>query len=119
MERLLYSEVYRCEHCRERVRKSRVDLRNAHYVKCPRCHSVDLSVLRRRDKIDAMRPGLVNFLSRLAGGKLYHCWFCRLQFYDLRQRFNAATADASQSAPHATEDDARDEKNVEVTSRAG
>jgi hypothetical protein len=31
-----------------------------------------------------MENGIWNFLSRLGGGKLYHCCFCRLQFYDRR-----------------------------------
>jgi hypothetical protein len=35
-----------------------------------------------------MQRGLMNILHRLSGGKLYHCWFCRLQFYDTRQQFN-------------------------------
>jgi hypothetical protein len=36
-----------------------------------------------------MQRGLLNLLHKTIGGKLYHCWFCRLQFYDIRQRFNA------------------------------
>jgi len=28
--------------------------------------------------------GLWNLAARVCGGKLYHCWFCRLQFYDRR-----------------------------------
>jgi hypothetical protein len=35
-----------------------------------------------------MHTGILNFLQKLGGGKLYHCWFCRLQFYDTRQQFN-------------------------------
>lgn len=31
-----------------------------------------------------MQSGFINFLNKISGGKLYHCWFCRLQFYDLR-----------------------------------
>jgi len=38
------------------------------------------------DKIDKMRGGIFNMIHRVFGGKLYHCWFCRLQFYDLRPR---------------------------------
>jgi hypothetical protein len=26
------------------------------------------------------------------GGKLYHCWFCRLQFYDLRPSYKIDSA---------------------------
>jgi hypothetical protein len=45
--------------------------------------------LKRRDGIDKMQNGLANLLHKLVGGKLYHCWFCRLQFYDVRKRFNS------------------------------
>ncbi len=45
-------------------------------------------MLRRRDGIDKMQPGIFNLLHKIGGGKLYHCWFCRLQFYDVRQRFD-------------------------------
>jgi hypothetical protein len=43
-------------------------------------------LLKRRDGIDRMYRGGLSLLHRLLGGKLYHCWFCRLQFYDLRGR---------------------------------
>jgi hypothetical protein len=32
-----------------------------------------------------MEPGILNLLERIAGGVLYHCCFCRLQFYDRRE----------------------------------
>ena len=31
-----------------------------------------------------MRRGFLNFVERLANGRLYHCRFCRVQFYDRR-----------------------------------
>jgi hypothetical protein len=40
--------------------------------------------LKERDRIDAMQTGPVNLLKRLARGKLVHCRWCRLQFYDRR-----------------------------------
>ncbi len=88
VERLLYSEAFRCEKCQQRVRTTSFSLRYVRYVKCPCCHSVDLTILKRRDGIDRMQKGFLNLVQRLGGGKLYHCWFCRLQFYDTRQRFN-------------------------------
>jgi hypothetical protein len=61
-----------------------VRLKHAHYAKCPKCSSKDLVALRRVDGVDKMRRGPLNLLHRLLGGQLYHCWFCRLQFYDCR-----------------------------------
>ena len=37
-----------------------------------------------RDKIDPMRRGLVNFVQYAWGADLYHCRYCRVQFYDVR-----------------------------------
>ena len=56
----------------------------AHHAKCPKCSTPQLSKLRKVDGVDKMQSGIVNLLHRLVGGQLYHCWFCRLQFYDAR-----------------------------------
>ena len=53
-------------------------------ARCPRCGSYRPTKLRERDKIDKMQWGVLNLAERLAGGRLYHCCFCRLQFYDRR-----------------------------------
>jgi hypothetical protein len=58
----------------------------ARFAKCPKCRYQDITPLRRVDKIDKMRGGIFNCIHRLFGGRLYHCWFCRLQFYDFRPR---------------------------------
>ena len=65
---------------------------------------MDLTVLRRRDGVDHMQSGMFNFLHWLGGGKLYHCWFCRLQFYDVRQQFNRKSERKLLSAPEDPED---------------
>jgi hypothetical protein len=42
--------------------------------------------LKQPDKIDPMHGGFLNFLERLASkGRLFHCRWCRLQFYDRRE----------------------------------
>ena len=41
--------------------------------------------LKQRDKIDRMQGGFLNLLERVAGkGRLFHCRWCRLQFFDRR-----------------------------------
>ena len=87
-ERLLYSEAFRCESCGKRTKNSSIDLKYVRYVKCPGCHSVDLTILKKPDRVDRMQRGVLNTLHRLGGGKLYHCWFCRIQFYDVRRQFD-------------------------------
>lgn len=53
---------------------------------CPRCGNPNPSVRLKRDKIDKMARSPIRFLHRLLGGTLYHCAYCRLQFYDVRKR---------------------------------
>ena len=55
-----------------------------------------------------MRKGIFNLLQRMAGGKLYHCWFCRLQFYDTRQQYNTGRKPGKNMlAPPSSDSDAR------------
>lgn len=87
LNRWRYLEAYRCTGCGAKYHVtfgSRLKL--ARYAKCPKCRYQDITPMRRVDKIDKMRGGLFNLIHRIMGGQLYHCWFCRLQFYDLRQR---------------------------------
>ena len=87
LDRLRYLEAYRCTGCGARYHvtlSSRLAL--ARYAKCPKCRYQVITPMKRIDKIDKMRGGIFNMIHRVFGGKLYHCWFCRLQFYDLRPR---------------------------------
>jgi DNA-directed RNA polymerase subunit RPC12/RpoP len=87
LERIRYAEAYRCKDCGLRLKISvRSRVADARYTKCPKCRCHDLSILKKVDKIDTMRKSIWSYLNRFLGGKLYHCWFCRLQFYDLRPR---------------------------------
>ena len=52
--------------------------------RCPRCGTYRVTKLRERDKIDRMSDGFLNLLERMWGGRLYHCCFCRVQFFDRR-----------------------------------
>jgi hypothetical protein len=49
-----------------------------------------MAIWECRDKIDRMSTGFLHFAERLCGGRLYHCCFCRLQFYDRRPMANRA-----------------------------
>jgi hypothetical protein len=33
---------------------------------------------------DPMNTGMLNLVERICGGNLYHCFICRIQFYDRR-----------------------------------
>ena len=85
-ERLSYLAVYECSGCKE----EQVVLRPWRYhlgprSRCPVCGSYRITKLKAPDKIDPMKSGFFNLVERMAKGKLYHCHFCRLQFYDRRE----------------------------------
>ena len=84
-DRFSYMAVYQCRKCHAEESVPRhfrfhlgVDCR------CPKCGTVRLRKLRERDHIDPMMTGMMNLMERLAGGTLYHCRYCRVQFYDRR-----------------------------------
>lgn len=99
-ERLLYQACFTCRRCNADNRTYRIIFQFLQrYVDCPRCGTVDLSKLRSIDKIDSMTKNPFRHLIRLFGGSLYHCGYCRYQFYDLRPRYVPAT---SQGGPQST-----------------
>jgi DNA-directed RNA polymerase subunit RPC12/RpoP len=86
-ERFGYAKAYRCKNCDSRVRVGVAShSKKLKFAACPKCHTYELTAPRRVDKIDKMIKGPRSFLQRIMGGTLYHCWYCRLQFYDLRPR---------------------------------
>ena len=42
-----------------------------------------------------MHTGMLNTLERMVGGKLFHCRYCRLQFWDRRRLQSEVLADAA------------------------
>ena len=90
--------IYRCKDCRE----EQVVLRRWRYhfgreARCPRCGTSRLTKLKVPDRIDPKHTGFLNFMERLMDGKLYHCRYCRLQFYDRR---GAASAEEPAAENH-------------------
>ena len=84
-ERFLYLAIYRCSLC-QRIQQVPRPWR-LHFgpnARCPHCGTYRLSRLAEPDGIDRMQTGLWNVYARFLHGSLYHCRFCRLQFYDRR-----------------------------------
>ncbi|HKE28377.1 MAG TPA: hypothetical protein VKB88_38775 [Bryobacteraceae bacterium] len=84
-ERVGYMAIYQCQACKQ----EQVVLRRWRYhfgsgPRCPQCGSYRITKLRAPDRIDPMHTGLLNFMERLGHGKLFHCRYCRVQFYDRR-----------------------------------
>jgi hypothetical protein len=85
LEHVSYMAVYACKECeREEFVPRRFTYHLGNACRCPRCGTPKVVRLKERDHIDPMHNGLLSFLERLAGGRLFHCRYCRLQFYDRR-----------------------------------
>ena len=84
-ERFLYMGIFKCPQCQEIRRMAR---RYTYYFgehsRCPLCGTCRLRVLTERDHIDRMLKTPMNTWNRMTGGRLYHCRYCRVQFYDKR-----------------------------------
>jgi hypothetical protein len=91
-ERLGSQATYQCRECRrEENIPRRFRYHFGPYCRCPQCGTYHLTRLRARDRIDPMYTGFLNFCERVGGGRLHHCCFCRIQFYD-RRRMSAETS---------------------------
>jgi DNA-directed RNA polymerase subunit RPC12/RpoP len=86
-ERFSYMAIYECRKCeREEFAPRRYRYHMGLNTRCPVCGSYRVVKLKHPDRIDRMHGGFLNFLERIAGkGKLFHCRWCRLQFYDRRE----------------------------------
>jgi hydrogenase maturation factor HypF (carbamoyltransferase family) len=105
-ERFRYLALYRCHDCqREDYAPRYYRYHLGPHSRCPRCGTYRLVRLKARDRIDRMHTGLLNFFERLAGGRLHHCCYCRLQFYD-RRSLAADAGHAMVSEPHTVHSDA-------------
>ena len=85
-ERFSYMAIYQCRKCK---RDERVPRRFRYHLgpscRCPLCGTYRVSRLKQPDKIDRKHGGFLNLLERFAGkGRLFHCRWCRLQFFDRR-----------------------------------
>ena len=54
------------------------------WCQCPICHTHNVKVRSRVDRIDRMSPNPLRRALWLLGCPLYHCTFCRYQFRDWR-----------------------------------
>ncbi len=93
-ERFRYFAIYHCKSATQRsTLRAILQYRFGPYARCPRCGTYRLSKLKERDRIDPMNTGFLNLLERMAGGRLFHCRFCRVQFYDRRSRASDSPED--------------------------
>jgi DNA-directed RNA polymerase subunit RPC12/RpoP len=85
-ERFSYMAIYACKECKQdHFVPRRYRLHFGPHARCPVCGTYRIVKLKSRDGIDPMYSGFLNLAERMAGGKLYHCRYCRCQFYDRRK----------------------------------
>jgi phage FluMu protein Com len=84
---MFYAAIFRCRKCDS---QSKTKQRFYGYItgqaKCPKCLREDVRRQRIPDGIDRIVKSPLSVLQGLMGGHLYHCVYCRIQFYDLRAR---------------------------------
>jgi hypothetical protein len=94
---------YRCRECHATETAPRgFQLHYGNRCRCPRCGTFRITRLKERDRIDKMETGILNLLEKWMSGKLYHCRYCRVQFYD-RRKYVPVSANAAQPKPVADE----------------
>jgi DNA-directed RNA polymerase subunit RPC12/RpoP len=92
LERFKYLAIYSCKQCHAEDNLPRAhQLHFGKAARCPKCGTYRIVRLREPDRIDPMYTGLWNTLERMVGGKLFHCRYCRIQFWD-RRRLQAEVA---------------------------
>lgn len=90
-EKLFYRSCFRCDSCGAQANSARPLVAMLHeFAECPKCSTRDVSKLRRVDKIDRMSKNPFRYILRAFGAPLYHCNFCRIQFYDWRPKDSRA-----------------------------
>jgi DNA-directed RNA polymerase subunit RPC12/RpoP len=94
MERFNYLAIYECKDCHAEDNLPRAhQLHRGKAARCPKCGTYRLVKLKEPDHIDPMHTGLLNMLERMVGGRLFHCRYCRIQFFDRRRLRSEVDAD--------------------------
>ena len=85
-ERFSYLAIFECKECSgEEFVPRRYRAHFGKGARCPKCGTFRITRLKTPDKIDPIQNGLLNLLERMAGGRIHHCRYCRIQFYDRRR----------------------------------
>ena len=104
LERLRYAAIYHCKSCDSEEYVPRIlQYRFGPFSRCPRCGTYRLTKLKEPDKIDKMQTGFLNWLERGMGGKLSHCRYCRIQFFDRRPRASEGAEESQVEEAHSQE----------------
>jgi len=96
IERLLYSEAFKCLHCGRSAYRQHRALRVERsflwswFTRCPRCARPDVVRVPKRDRTDSTSRHLLSRAQGWLGAPIYRCAACRLHYRDWRGRRGAA-----------------------------
>jgi len=100
-ERFRYMAIYACRECNtEKFYPRHYTYHLGPHCRCPLCGTLRVTRLKVPDKIDRVHTGFLNYLEWLLGGRLYHCRYCRVQFYDRRM---LASEDKTPALPESSD----------------
>jgi DNA-directed RNA polymerase subunit RPC12/RpoP len=118
LERLSYIAIYSCKECHAEDNLPRAhQLHHGKAARCPKCGTYRITRLKQPDRIDPMCSGVLNMLEKAAGGKLYHCRYCRIQFWDRRRLQAEVMADEAAAREPETEGEHETETATPQTDR--
>src|SRR3954454_4271301 len=85
-------------------------------VRCPHCRTARLRVLTKLDRIETLYGNsLMNRIRARRGDTIYHCVYCRLQFYDARKPRVAPVTEVNR--PADTPDQKKSEPEADFAQR--
>lgn len=87
LQKVFNEAAFQCPKCGDSLFfKRRLFQRFSFCSQCPQCGTRHLSKLRSVDRVDRLNKNPLRLLLGILHAPLYHCTFCRLQFWDLRKR---------------------------------
>jgi hypothetical protein len=98
-EKMFYQAMYKCSNCGQAdpLPRKFTFLFWLH-ARCPSCGTGRLTRLAGRDPVDRLFRNPFSLIQAAFGGKLFHCNYCRLQFYDVRPLLQRAREKARRTA---------------------
>jgi DNA-directed RNA polymerase subunit RPC12/RpoP len=94
MERVNFLAIYSCKECQMEDNLPRAhQLHRGKAARCPKCGTFRITRLKEPDHIDPMHTGIWNLVEKMSGGRLHHCRYCRIQFWDRRRLQSEIAAD--------------------------
>ena len=90
VQKLVYTDLFRCTNCGYRVSwlrpiwRPRFRFIFSRYTHCIECGTDVVHRLTKRDRVDSVSRSFMSRILHLSGAPLNRCVACRLQYYDWR-----------------------------------